>query len=300
MVLDRFMEEHLPGIERELGQCLPAEEVYPERLHRAMRYSTLGGGKRLRGLLALAAIEMVGRDRLSDLRAPGYRLAAAAEMLHAYSLIHDDLPCMDDDDYRRGKPSNHKVFGEALAVLAGDALLTESFALLVQLEDLGVPASTVTEIIREMAEAGGSRGLIGGQAVDLESEGQKIPTETLEYIHSHKTGALFRAVLRCGALIGGASNRELVAVTKYAECFGLCFQITDDILDVVGDEAKLGKKIGSDAEQEKVTYVSLYGLKAAQEMAISTMEKGKAAVAGYRPASDVLCSLAEYVVKRDH
>ncbi|NLJ25799.1 MAG: polyprenyl synthetase family protein [Firmicutes bacterium] len=300
MVLERFMAKHLPGIERELDKCLPNDTVYPQGLHQAMRYSTLGGGKRLRGLLALAATEMVAKDRFGELEEAAYRLAAAVEMVHAYSLIHDDLPCMDDDDYRRGKLANHKVFGEAVAVLAGDALLTESFALLVQLEDLGVSAAVVTRIIGEMAEAGGSRGLVGGQAVDLDSEGRSISTETLEYIHTHKTGALFRAVLRCGAMIGGASAQELSDITKYAECFGLCFQITDDILDVVGDEAKLGKKTGSDIEQQKVTYVSLYGLEKARQLAADTMQEARLAIADYRPHSDVLCSLAEYVVGRDH
>ncbi|NMB11535.1 MAG: polyprenyl synthetase family protein [Firmicutes bacterium] len=300
MILERFMTKHLPGIERELDRCLPAETAYPEKLHAAMRYSILGGGKRLRALLALAATEMVAKDRFGKLQKAAYRLAAAAEMIHGYSLIHDDLPCMDDDDFRRGKPSNHKVFGEALAVLSGDALLTESFVLLAQLEELGVPSQVVTKVIWEMAQAGGSRGLIGGQAVDLESEGVSISAATLEYIHTHKTGALFRAVLRCGAMIAGADDQELDSITKYAECFGLCFQITDDILDVVGDEAKLGKKVGSDAEQQKVTYVSLYGLDEARRLAVDTMEKAKAAVADFQPESDVLCRLAEYVVQRDH
>lgn len=300
MILERFMTKHLPGIERELDRCLPTETAYPEKLHTAMRYSILGGGKRLRALLALAATEMVAKDRFGELQKAAYRLAAAAEMIHGYSLIHDDLPCMDDDDFRRGKPSNHKVFGEALAVLSGDALLTESFVLLAQLEELGVPSQVVTKVIWEMAQAGGSRGLIGGQAVDLESEGVSISAATLEYIHTHKTGALFRAVLRCGAMIAGADDQELDSITKYAECFGLCFQITDDILDVVGDEAKLGKKVGSDAEQQKVTYVSLYGLDEARLLAVDTMEKAKAAVADFQPESDVLCRLAEYVVQRDH
>jgi geranylgeranyl diphosphate synthase type II len=300
MILESFMTKHLPGIERELDRCLPAETVYPEKLHAAMRYSTLGGGKRLRALLALAATEMIAKDRFSKLEKAAYRLGAAVEMIHGYSLIHDDLPCMDDDDFRRGKPSNHKVFGEALAVLSGDALLTESFVLLAQLEDLGVPSTAVTKIIGEMAQAGGSRGLVGGQAVDLESEGEDIPADTLEYIHTHKTGALFRAVLRCGAMIAGADDRELDSVTKYAQWFGLCFQITDDILDVVGDEAKLGKKVGSDAEQQKVTYVTLYGLDQARKLAADSMEKAKAAIAGFQPENDVLCQLAEYVVQRDH
>ncbi len=299
MTLEKFMAEHLPAIERELDQCLPPDDAYPEKLHQAMRYSTLGGGKRLRGLLAVASAEVAAKDRFPQVRPAAYRLAAAVEMLHAYSLIHDDLPCMDDDDFRRGKPSNHKVFGEAVAVLAGDALLTESFALLGQLADLGVPVEVVVTIVREMAHAGGGRGLIGGQAVDLDSEGKQISEETLKYIHTHKTGALFRAVVRCGALLGGASEEELAAVTRYADCFGLCFQITDDILDVVGDEAKLGKKVGSDAEQGKVTYVSLYGLEGARALAVKAMEEAKEAVAGLS-GSEVLGSLAEYIVQRDH
>ena len=300
MMLESFMDEHLPRIEDELDSCLPKTTTYPERLHEAIRYSTMGAGKRLRALLGIAAAEMVAHDRFPEVQGAAYRLAAAVEMLHAYSLIHDDLPCMDDDDFRRGKPSNHKVFGEGLAVLAGDALLTETFALLVQLTELGVPAPTVIAITGEMAAAAGSRGLIGGQAIDLESEGQKIDPEVLDYIHTHKTGALFRAVLRCGALIGGASSSQLSAVTRYAECFGLCFQITDDILDVVGDEAKLGKRIGSDSELEKATYVSLYGLKQAKELAYQTMEEAKVAIAPFASAKSILCSLAEYVVRRDH
>ncbi|NLY29331.1 MAG: polyprenyl synthetase family protein [Firmicutes bacterium] len=299
MTLAKFMAEHLPAIERELEDCLPPDTAYPEKLHQAMRYSTLGGGKRLRGLLAVASAKIAAKDRLHQVLPAAYRLAAAVEMLHAYSLIHDDLPCMDDDDFRRGKPSNHKVFGEAVAVLAGDALLTESFALLGRLADLGVPVEVVVNIIREMAQAGGSRGLIGGQAVDLESEGKEIPEETLRYIHTHKTGALFRAVVRCGALLGGASEEELEAVTRYADCFGLCFQITDDILDVVGDEAKLGKRVGSDAEQGKVTYVSLYGVEGARTLAARAMEEAKEAVAGLA-GSEILGSLAEYIVQRDY
>ncbi|MGI6567878.1 MAG: polyprenyl synthetase family protein [Firmicutes bacterium] len=299
MMLEQFMAEHLPAIEKELEECLPPEAAYPEKLHQAMRYSTLGGGKRLRALLAVAAAEMAAKDRFTQVQPAAYRLAAAVEMLHAYSLIHDDLPCMDDDDFRRGRPSNHKVFGEAVAVLAGDALLTESFALLGQLEDLGIPVKVVVAVIREMAQAGGSRGLIGGQAVDLASEGRQISQETLEYIHTHKTGALFRAVVRCGALLGGADEAELAAVTLYAEHFGLCFQIIDDILDVVGDEAKLGKKVGSDAEQGKVTYVTLYGLEEARALALKAMEEAREAVADFQ-GSEVLASLAMYIVQRDH
>lgn len=299
-MLQHYMEKHLPRIEEELDRCLPKPSIYPEKIHGAMRYSTLGGGKRLRALLALAASEMVAGSRFTEIQQAAYRLGAAIEMLHAYSLVHDDLPCMDDDDFRRGKPSNHKVFGEGLAVLAGDGLLTEAFALLGQLEELGVPATTVTQVIREMAGAAGSRGLIGGQVVDLESEGKSISADTLNYIHTHKTGALFRAVLRCGALIADADAGQLEAVTSYAENFGLCFQITDDILDVVGDEAKLGKRVGSDSELQKATYVSLYGLEQAKDLAHRAMEQAKAAVAAFAPASDILCSLAEYVVHRDH
>ncbi|HHV93798.1 MAG TPA: polyprenyl synthetase family protein [Firmicutes bacterium] len=298
-MLETFMAEHLPNIERELAQCLPPDDAYPEKLHQAMRYSTLGGGKRLRGLLAVAAAQLAAKERFPAVRSAAYRLAAAVEMLHTYSLIHDDLPCMDDDDFRRGKPSNHKVFGEAVAVLAGDALLTESFALLGQLPDLGVPVEVVVAIMREMAAAGGSRGLIGGQVVDLESEGKQISAETLEYIHTHKTGALFRAVLRCGALLGRASQAELAAVTRYADGFGLCFQIVDDILDVVGDESKLGKKVGSDALQGKVTYVTLYGLEGARSLAVKAMEEAKAALAGLEGTYILEC-LAEYIVHRDH
>lgn len=300
MVLEHFMDEYIPHIESELHRCLPPETTYPERLHEAMRYSTIGAGKRLRALLAIAAAQMVAGDKFPLIEGATYRFAAAAEMLHAYTLIHDDLPCMDDDDFRRGKPSNHKVFGEGLAVLAGDALLTETFVLMMQLVDMGIPAKTVITLTKELAMAAGSQGLIGGQAVDLASEGQAIDHEVLEYIHTHKTGALFKAVLRGGALLAEASSKELEAVTGYAECFGLCFQITDDILDVVGDEAKLGKKVGSDWGSDKATYVSLYGLERARELARETMEEAKAAIDAFAPANRVLCELAEYIVRRDH
>ncbi|NMB23979.1 MAG: polyprenyl synthetase family protein [Firmicutes bacterium] len=300
MVLERFMDKYIPSIENELKGCLPPETTYPERLHEAMRYSTIGAGKRLRALLAIAAAEMVAQDKFPLIESATYRFAAAAEMLHAYTLIHDDLPCMDDDDFRRGKPSNHKVFGEGLAVLAGDALLTETFAVMMQLADMGIPAATVIALTKELAMAAGSRGVIGGQAVDLASEGQTIDHEILEYIHTHKTGALFKAVLRGGALLAGASSHEIEAVTEYAECFGLCFQITDDILDVVGDESKLGKRVGSDSGSDKATYVSLYGLERARELAEETMEKAKAAIDAFAPTNRVLCELAEYVVGRDH
>ena len=299
MALTDFMDRHLPQIEMELEKCLPQAVVYPETLHKAMRYSTIGAGKRLRALLAVAACQMVGGSEFSSLEAACYRFAAAVEMLHAYTLVHDDLPCMDDDDYRRGKLSNHKVFGEGLAVLAGDALLTESFALLMQLVDLAIPADVTVKVTKELALAAGSRGLIGGQAVDLASEGQLVDAEVLRYIHTHKTGALFRAVLRGGALLAGASDTELEAVTTYAEHFGLCFQITDDILDVIGDEAKLGKRVGSDLESNKATYVSLHGLKRAKEMAKETAQAAHGAIQIFGD-NRVLRELADYVVARDH
>lgn len=300
MTFEEFRHKYLPLIEAELEQWLPPENTYPEVIHAAMRYSAVGAGKRLRGLLVLAAAEMVAGRQFSTVQPAAGLVAAAVEMIHSYSLIHDDLPCMDDDDYRRGKLANHKVFGEGMAVLAGDALLTEAFLVLSRLPDRGVSPGITTRVIGEIAAAAGSRGLIGGQVVDLESEGKTISRQTLEYIHIHKTGALFRAALRCGALVAAATPQQLGAVSTYADYFGLCFQITDDILDVVGEEEKLGKKVGSDAARQKATYVSLYGLEEARRLARKAMSQAKAAIAGFGAAGCVLNGLADFVLSRDH
>jgi geranylgeranyl diphosphate synthase type II len=286
-------------VEEMLAHLLPAEETAPATIHRAMRYSALSGGKRLRAMLAVEAARLRSGDGRSALP-----YAAAIEMIHAYSLIHDDLPCMDDDDYRRGKLTNHKVFGEGIAVLAGDALLTEAFIVLGRLPQLsGVSAELALQIVAEVATAAGTMGLIGGQVADLEAEGKALAAdaaEVLRFIHSRKTGALFRASLRGGALIGGLMGDDLAHVSRYAECFGLAFQITDDILDVVGDSAALGKSTGSDARKEKLTYPRVFGLERSRAMAQEALAEAQASLAPFGERAEGLRQLAAYCTQRDH
>jgi geranylgeranyl diphosphate synthase type II len=290
--LQQYVRSRAQLIERALEEYLPGDDVVPEILHRSMRYSTLGGGKRLRGILALTAAEIAQGS--SDAALP---LAAALEMIHSFSLIHDDLPCMDDDDWRRGKPSNHKMFGEAIALLAGDALLTRAFYLLTHLS-LADDAAVVN-IIAEVAQAVGSEGLIGGQVVDLQSEGKKVDRATLEYIHCHKTGDLITVALRTGAMVGGAGEELLASLTTYGRELGLLFQITDDILDVEGDVDKLGKPVGSDASHGKATYPALFGLEKAKEAAHGAAANALAALAGLGEEAWPLRELVGYILHRD-
>jgi len=271
MNLHEYLAHWAARVEEALDQLLPAEEVPPPVIHRSMRYSALGGGKRLRGVLAVTACRAAGGDPERALP-----LAAALEMVHAYSLIHDDLPCMDDDDLRRGKPTNHKVFGEAIAVLAGDALLTQAFWVLARLPQLsGATPATALAVIDEVATAAGTLGLVGGQVADLEAEGRarEISGKELRAIHARKTGALFRASVRTGALLGGASDAILAALTRYAEELGLAFQITDDILDVLGDTAAMGKAAGREREREKATYPAVISMEQSRSMATAAIER---------------------------
>ena len=225
----------------------------------AMKYSLLAGGKRLRPILLMATADALGANGYDYLPA-----ACALEMIHTYSLIHDDLPCMDNDDYRRGRLTNHKVFGEAMALLAGDGLLTLAFE--VMAEQRNVKPSTLVEVIHETAMCAGNFGMVGGQALDLEAEGKKISAKELKTLHEGKTGALFIAAIRGGARLAGATDEQLLALTHFAELVGLAFQIEDDILDVTGTQEELGKPTGSDDKNDKSTYVTLYGLEKAREM----------------------------------
>lgn len=234
------------------------------KVDEAMEYSLMAGGKRIRPILLMAAAEAVGSKGYNYLP-----VACGLEMIHTYSLIHDDLPCMDDDDYRRGRLTNHKVFGEAMAVLAGDGLLTLAFE--VMLEQKNVDPKVLIETVREMAMCAGNFGMVGGQGLDLEFEGKKITPEELRKLHAGKTGALFIAAIRGGAHLAGANDQQLLALTKFADLLGLAFQITDDILDVEGTEEELGKPVGSDAKNHKSTYLTLYGLQAAHELAEKTV-----------------------------
>ncbi len=261
-MLKDYLKRQCQIVDAALDRFLPAEDVFPETIHKAMRYSIFAGGKRLRPILCLAAAEACG-GRAEDAIAP----ACAVEILHTYTLVHDDLPCMDDDDLRRGRPTCHKVFGDGIAVLAGDALLTESFNILAQ-----TPINDrfgVGDYVRELAEASGSKQLIGGQVLDLESEGKKIDLQQLEAIHNGKTAALLTSSIRLGAMSAGASDEALLALTNFGQNLGLAFQVIDDILDVTASTEKLGKTAVKDQTVEKATYPSLLGLEQSREIARS-------------------------------
>lgn len=257
----------------------------------AMEYSLLAGGKRIRPILLMAAAEAVGSKGYNYLP-----VACGLEMIHTYSLIHDDLPCMDDDDYRRGRLTNHKVFGEAMAVLAGDGLLTLAFE--VMLEQKNVAPEALITTVREMAMCAGNFGMVGGQGLDLEFEGRQITPEQLRKLHAGKTGALFIAAIRGGAHLAGASEQELLALTHFADLLGLAFQITDDILDVEGDAEELGKPVGSDEKNHKSTYVSLYGLEAAHELAEKTCAEALACLEMFGEKAEALREITRMMTKR--
>ena len=275
------------GLLRELKK-VPA---YDETLEKAMEYSLMAGGKRLRPVLLMAAADAVGKDGVAFLTT-----GCAIEMIHTYSLIHDDLPAMDNDDYRRGKPTNHKVFGDGIAVLAGDALLTLAFEVMLRQE--GAAPETLVTVVSEMSRAAGPYGMVGGQVLDLEGEGRRLDLAALRKIHMGKTGALFCAAIRSGAILAGAKEEELAALTLYAERFGLAFQITDDILDVTGDEAAIGKPVGSDVRNEKATYVTLTSLEEAKKLAEDAVNEAVAALDIFGERAAFLRDLALFLLGR--
>jgi geranylgeranyl diphosphate synthase type II len=262
MKLQEYKAGRVHLVETYLDQNMPVETVYPEKIHEAMRYSVFAGGKRLRPVLTIAACEAVGGAAESVLPT-----ACAIELIHTYSLMHDDLPAMDNDDYRRGRLTSHRVYGEAIAILAGDGLLTLAFNFITKNMETGMDPARVMAVIREVSEAAGTLGMIGGQVVDMESQNKQTSLETLNYIHNHKTGALFKAAVRVGGILAGATSLELAALTDYAENLGLAFQITDDILDVEGDFSLLGKPVGSDEKNNKATYPALVGLEQSKHIA---------------------------------
>jgi geranylgeranyl diphosphate synthase type II len=295
MDLKPYLKKMQQMVDESLEKYLPRRDELPGSIHEAMRYSIFAGGKRVRPVLMLAACEAVDGDISKALPA-----ACAMEMIHTYSLIHDDLPAMDNDDFRRGKPTSHKVFGEAIAILAGDALLTEAFKLLSNPEfTRGLSPDVLLRVIHEIAVCAGSRGMIGGQVVDMESEGKKdIDFATVQYIHTHKTGALIKASLKCGALIGGADGSRLDAVTRYGEAVGLAFQIADDILDIEGTTEQIGKDAGSDQTRGKATYPAMIGLAESKQRASELVETAVEALAGFGEKADPLRAIATYIVKR--
>lgn len=278
--------------EHVLDQLLPSSEVSPTRLHEAMRYATLGGGKRVRALLAHAAGEFCQADAAkTDLS------AAAVEMIHAYSLVHDDMPCMDDDDLRRGKPSCHKQFDDATALLVGDALQSLAFQILSEADFL-TPALQL-EMIHLLAIASGSRGMAGGQAIDLASVGQTLTQTELEQMHIHKTGALIRAATLLGGYSSGKKEAERIhALDQYAQSIGLAFQVVDDILDAEADTATLGKTAGKDADNNKPTYVTILGLERAKELANALYQHAIAPLANYGNEATRLIELAQFITNR--
>ncbi len=294
MELARYLKDRQQLIDAALDRYLPAADTLPVRLHQAMRYSMFAGGKRLRPILALAACDAVGGDLKTVMP-----VACALEMIHTYSLIHDDLPAMDDDDFRRGRETCHKVYGEALAILAGDALLTEAFILLGGMAaDKPEIAKSSCRALHIIARCAGSRGMVGGQVVDMDSEGKEIDLPTLEYIHTHKTGALILASVQAGCLIGGGGEVAFEALTRYAGAAGLAFQVADDILDVVGDQALLGKDVGSDEARGKATYPALLGLSEARGRAVELRDVALASLSGFGPDADPLRQIAHYIVDR--
>ncbi|MBI3890050.1 MAG: polyprenyl synthetase family protein [Candidatus Wallbacteria bacterium] len=259
-----------------------------------MRYSTLAKGKRLRPVLAILTAELFGQT--AERIAP---VAGAIELIHSYSLIHDDLPCMDDDDFRRGMPTCHKAFGEAIAVLAGDALLTCAFEMIIQNGTQGgFGPGVLLEVIGELSRAAGSRGMIAGQVEDIECEGQEIDIGRLEYIHAHKTGKLFTASVRAGALLAGAPQGELEALTRFGALFGQVFQITDDILDVEGDTAEMGKTSGSDQRKKKATYPRILSMEKSKQLAAELVEQAVTALAPCEPRAAALIELVRYLPAR--
>jgi geranylgeranyl diphosphate synthase type II len=291
--LDQYLKEKASAVESALKVFLPVPPA-PSRLHESMAYSLFAGGKRVRPVLAIAVAEACGAPQALVMPS-----ACALEMIHTYSLIHDDLPCMDDDDMRRGRPTNHKVFGETVALLAGDALLTLAFKLIADNAKVqGVPAGAAAEVAGIVAEAAGPEGMVGGQAEDCLAEGRKITLAEVESIHRRKTGALIRASVMTGAVLAGASREIRVGMAEYGEKLGLLFQVADDILNIEGDAKTLGKAVGSDAGRGKATFPAVAGLPAARERAESLLRESRKALAVLDGRGNMLDALAEFVLRR--
>ncbi|GMI76702.1 geranyl(geranyl)diphosphate synthase 11, geranylgeranyl pyrophosphate synthase 1 [Hibiscus trionum] len=290
---EEYMAVKAEKVNKLLDEAIPL--CHPLKVNEAMRYSVLVGGKRVRPILCIASCELVGGDE--SLAMP---VACAVEMIHTASLIHDDLPCMDNDDLRRGKPTNHKVFGEGIAVLAGDALLSLAFEHIAS-NTRNVSPDRVVRVFSELSSAIGSKGLVAGQIMDLESEGKEVSLEELEYIHVHKTAKLLEACVVCGAIMGGGNDTDIERVRKYARCIGLLFQVVDDILDVTKSSAQLGKTAGKDLVSDKVTYPKLMGIAEAKKFANDLMAQSVEELACFDAARAApLCHLAYYIANREN
>jgi geranylgeranyl diphosphate synthase type II len=298
MDINRYLQEEKKKVDSALERYLPRKEDLTLNLHKAMQHSLFAGGKRIRPILAIASFEAAGGK--------GERIipfACALEMIHTYSLIHDDLPAIDNDDYRRGKPTCHKVFGEAIAILAGDGLLTEAFGLMTHQhseEDASSDKGLMLELIHEVAHAAGVLGMVGGQAVDIESEGKAVDLPTVQYIHTHKTGTMILASVRVGAKLGGAKGTVLKALTRYGESLGLAFQIADDILNVEGEAALMGKKTGSDLSKGKATYPSVLGVEESKIRSKELVEMAVDALKQLGQEADPLREIARFIIAREY
>mgnify|MGYP001626224263 CR=1 FL=1 len=302
------VENEIDALVRRLGECrqkvdealelwMPSEDEFPSVLHKAMRYSVFAGGKRLRPFLVLESCKVAGGEEEKALPA-----ACAVEVLHTYTLVHDDLPSMDNDDFRRGKPTCHKVFGEGMAILCGDALQTLAFELLAtKLPEKGVSAEVALKCIAVLAQAAGSKWLVGGQALDITEQAQgysdKSP-EKVRLIHERKTAALMRACCVIGGLIGNATDEQLKALSDFGYWFGLAFQITDDILDEIGDPKRLGKSVGKDRQQKKLTYPMVFGIEKSRQMASEAIERAIEALSVFGDEAEMLRALAQFVLER--
>jgi geranylgeranyl diphosphate synthase, type II len=292
MEIAAYIAESKKLVDACLERLLPPEDEMPATIHKAMRHSVFAGGKRVRPILVLASGESLSGNRDALLH-----VGAAIEMMHTYSLIHDDLPALDNDDLRRGIPTCHKVFGDAMAILAGDALMTRCYQLFTEIPN--VPDSTKVNITREISYATGTvEGMVGGQVADLESEGKSITPEELDYIHRSKTGALLKACIRCGALAAGAGEAQLKALSGFGAKIGLVFQIVDDILDVTSSSEVLGKTAGKDEKVKKATYPALYGIEASRRKACDLVSAGLEDIRDFGKEADALRNLAQFVISR--
>jgi geranylgeranyl diphosphate synthase type II len=293
LIVDSALERYFPNPPEGEGALKPLNS-----LHKAIRHSLLNGGKRIRSILSIAAFEAVGGKGDSILP-----FACALEMIHTYSLIPDDLPAMDNDDYRRGKPTCHKMFGEAIGILAGDGLLTEAFQLMTNRsswEGASGDKALILDVIHEIAQAAGISGMVGGQVADIESEGKEVDLPMLQYIHTHKTGAMILASIRAGARLGGAGEETLRAFTRYGERIGLAFQITDDILNVEGKAIALGKNVGTDLSRGKATYPSLLGLEESKRRATELVQLAVESLGPYGPGAEPLREMARFIITREN
>ncbi|OQY19476.1 MAG: polyprenyl synthetase [Desulfobacteraceae bacterium 4572_35.1] len=292
MDLKHYMERCRASVDKQLLSLLPSKDMRPEKLHQAMHYSVFAGGKRIRPILMIASCEAVGGDISQVLPT-----ACAMEMIHTYSLIHDDLPAMDDDNFRRGIATNHKVFGEDTAILAGDALLTQAFITL-SAATTPITIDKQTQVLNIIATASGAAGMVGGQVIDMEAEGDVVDLDTVNYIHSHKTGALILASIQCGALIGGADKKAFTALTSFGQDAGLAFQIADDILDIEGNQQQLGKDIGSDQQRGKATYPAVMGVEKSRQRMEQLQRQAMDKLIHFGDNAEALRQISQYIINR--